>query len=252
MVKQEPASPKTSALTARLAKYTYSNTTPSPTRSTVRPVIKVEPRTETAVPTIVSRALTPSVPYISVAVPSDSRPDVGEGSSRGATRQEGWDPSWVVRSDDDLESLTEDVIPTPRRSARSNPIPSSDTHSAYGRDQEGDDKDEGLPEHIESPRRQTRIRSTRANRADRLLVNPEPISTASSSPRARARAGNRRSRVRGNERESRSGSDEEEYPEPEMERRRNGRKRPRAYAGPETYQHMRPLPEILAPDLDGM
>lgn len=102
-------------------------------------------------------------------------------------------------------------------------------------------------------RRQTRILASRASRDQRVLarsrarredtssehddddddedIPPAPIITSStSSPGSRPRSGTRNGNGNGVG---------------------GGRTRPRGYAGPEMYQHMRPLPDILAPDLDG-
>lgn len=96
----------------------------------------------------------------------------------------------------------------------------------------GSEDSESENDETVTPRRQTRIRARRANKAERtLLPGPSGPSTPVRKRRRRAAAGD--------------GSDEEREQGPA----RRGRA-PRGYADPELYQHLRPLPDILAPDLD--
>jgi hypothetical protein len=109
-----------------------------------------------------------------------------------------------------------------------------------GDDGEGEYESDGLGNLISSdseeeeavtPSRQsqTRIRARRAGRTEQHLIQEGESSTA----------GRKRKRVKREE-----DGDEERAP--------RKKKIPRGYAAPEIYQHLRPLPDILAPGLDGM
>jgi hypothetical protein len=109
-------------------------------------------------------------------------------------------------------------------------------------------------------RQQTRIRARRAGRADRpLIATPNGALLSASTPTTRVRR-TTRPRVQVDDQGDQDQEEREEDPasppqarsmEPKRKVKAKAKgKKPRAYADPEVYQHLRPLPDILAPDLD--
>jgi hypothetical protein len=133
-------------------------------------------------------------------------------------------------SEDDLESL-EGVA-----EAGSYTRPDLDGESGEGDESDGlgdliSDDSEDDEEGATTPSRQnqSRIPARRAGRQERHLVQDGGTSTSSGSRGKRPRV-------------KREGNEVERTPK---------KKKPRGYAGPETYQHLRPLPDLLVPELDG-
>ena len=282
-IKQEhtpgPSTPS-SLLGARIAKYAYTSPAKTPVRTPTKPspIVKVEAGGSDGLVNGRSGQVGRASPYFSPIIKTDGdvkdgRHGVEEeeedclvpGPTAGPSRSTGERTRHVSSNgletpEGDLPEI-QDVQDVPlRRSKRTisqmvslEPL-SDEIHQITSSDSDpGSESDLSEPPppiseiRQEIPqKRQTRILPSRASRDQRVLVE--------------SRSGSRaRSRVRAIEREDTSSEDEDEDgdipPAPVIStprsRNRNGRTRPRGYAGPEMYQHMRPLPDILAPDLDG-
>jgi len=137
-------------------------------------------------------------------------------------------PNDALDSDDDLESIDG---------------PTSDDRADLNMDDAGEleyeshglgdliSSDESEEEETTTPSRQsqTRIRARRAGRTEQHLIQDGEPSTC----------GRKRRKIK-----REVDGDEERTPKK--------KKVPRGYAAPEIYQHLRPLPDLLAPGLDGM
>lgn len=236
--REREASPPAAALADRLAKYAYTTPSPSPNVKRGPSAVKIEPRSPLS-----NRGPSDLRAGRVAAVELESTDQASRHVSRVFDGREGEaGPSrWMVGSDDDLESLTEDVEvewDTPRRSgpgrARwplrkrvAESLSNASEDEAYHDDEIGQDESDSVPS---SPRRQrqTRIPTRRATRHDRISTSAPQVLEAPSSAAPRKRR-------------KRSESDEGNA---------SGARRPRRYADPETYRHLKPLPDILAPDLD--
>lgn len=239
VIKQEPeVSPARSGLADRLAKYAYTLPSPSrraPSRSIA---IKPEPTTPQPISPTTKRKVRGGT------ISPEPTVDLSEEAQAGSA---GPGPSTTARIDDDLESLTEEVEYTPlRRSARSSARRRAQPADDAPSDLSEDDYEASSPgssgDEVETPRSQKRIRIRRASGNQRyLLSTPTRLDEAAAGPSRRSPSSGRRRK-----RSARHGEDAD----PAAREVGNSPRRPRAYADPATYGHLRPLPDILAPDLD--
>jgi hypothetical protein len=228
-MKQEPTeSPSSTALASRIARYSYE-ATPSPNSKRTATPVKREPGPSVSPHFTRNRRSVISPVAVVVTSPHFSKPPTSLASQEARTV--GRVPRAVsndgLDSDDDLESIDGST---------------SDNRAGVdlGDDGEVDYDSDGLGNLISSdseeeeavtPSRQsqTRIRARRAGRTEQHLIQEAESSTA----------GRKRQRVK-REEDGDTGT------------RPKKKKVPRGYAAPEMYQHLRPLPDILAPGLDGM
>jgi len=249
-MKQEPAdSPSSAALASRIAKYSYGSPSPNGKRQRFS-TVKVEtptrsPRRSINNPAPIRNSSGSSIvrsPHFTVPTQPDSTPQ--------ATRVEFGAGCTPV--EDDLESIDGDSVPdlNADQGSTGTAIPRVPAEqSEDGEDEEENEESDGLGDLVSSSSdeeeegmglepgpsttQQTRIPARRAGRG--TISAPEEISS-----------GRKR-------RKSRRAIDAEEAAELAGTRRKGAKKgkKPRAYAGPEVYEHLRPLPDLLAPDLDG-
>jgi hypothetical protein len=229
MMKQEPTeSPSSTALASRIARYSYE-ATPSPSGKRKSTPVKREPGPSVSPHFTRNRRSVTSPVAVIVTSPHFSKPPTPVTSVRHPTTLNG---TRAVSndgsdSDDDLESIDSST---------------SDNRAEVdlGDDGEGEYESDGLGNLISSdsdeeeavtPSRQSqiRIRARRAGRTEQHLIQEAESSTGA----------RKRQRVKREE-----DGDEGRTP--------RKKKVPRGYAAPEIYQHLRPLPDILAPWLDGM
>jgi len=228
-MKQEPTeSPSSTALASRIARYSYE-ATPSPIGKRKSTSIKREPGPSVSPHFTRNRASVISPVAVVVRSPHFSKPPTPLASVEHpitlnrtrAISNDGLD------SDDDLESIDG---------------PASDDRADLNMDDAGEleYESDGLGDLISSdseeeeattPSRQsqTRIRARRAGRTEQHLIQEGESSTG----------GRKRRKIK-----REVDGDEERTPKK--------KKVPRGYAAPERYQHLRPLPDLLAPGLDGM
>jgi hypothetical protein len=228
-MKQEPTeSPSSTALASRVARYSYG-ATPSPSGKRKATPVKREPGPSVSPHFTRNRGSVLSPVAVIVTSPHFSKPPTQLASVGHPTTQNGTQAvlNDGVDSDDDLESID---------GSTSDNRPEVD----LGDDGEVEYESDGLGDLISSdseeeeaatPSRQsqTRIRARRAGRTEQHLIQEGETSTA----------GRKRQRVK-REEDGDSGT------------RPKKKKVPRGYAAPEMYQHLRPLPDILGPGLDGM
>jgi len=228
-MKQEPTeSPSSTALASRIARYSYE-ATPSPNGKRKTTSIKREPGPSVSPHFTRNRASVISPVAVVVTSPHFKKPPTTLASQQFPTVVRGTaaQSNDALGSDDDLESIDG---------------PASDDRAGLnlGDDEELEYESDGLGDLISSdseeeeattPSRQsqTRIRARRAGRMEQHLIQEGESSTG---PRKRRRI---------KRAEDRDG-----------ETRPKKKKVPRGYAAPEIYQHLRPLPDLLAPGLDGM
>jgi hypothetical protein len=228
-MKQEPTeSPSSTALASRIARYSYE-ATPSPNGKRKATPVKREPGPSVSPHFTRNRRSVTSPVAVIVTSPHFSKPPTSVTSVRHPTTLKGTRAvsNDGLDSDDDLESIEGST---------------SDNRAEVdlGDDGEGEYESDGLGNLISSdsdneetttPSRQsqTRIRARRAGRTEQYLIQEGESSTSA----------RKRQRVK-REEDGNSGT------------RPKKKKVPRGYAAPEMYQHLRPLPDILAPGLDGM
>jgi hypothetical protein len=229
MMKQEPTeSPSSTALASRIAQYSYE-ATPSPNGKRTPTPVKREPGPSVSPHFTRNRASVLSPGAVVVRSPHFSKPptpvtSVGHRRTLNGTRAVSNDG---LDSDDDLESIEGSTSDN-----RAGVDWGDDGEVEYESDGLGDlissDSDE---EETTTPSRQsqTRIRARRAGRTEQYLIQEGESSTGA----------RKRRKIK------REGSDHEGT-------RTKKKKIPRGYAAPEIYQHLRPLPDILAPGLNGM
>lgn len=287
-MKKEQQSPVAASLAARIAKYAYA--TPSPSKPGGQPINRTptregnlsiaSPRSTRSARSLTSEARPRSSARERVRSPVTISPYFSSRPGGPSTQEPGGTSSYHVASDDDLESISDGLsdIESPRKRRRvdqeringrrreaahaemkpDGPESESSGSSGGGSDFEGVEDEEEDPDSSQSgagdvqdeapqdrrgqgqatPRRQTRIPTRRAGRADRfLLPDPTPATFRSS-------------RTRSTKRNAEAVKVEEDTSDAGPSRRKSKGKKPRAYADPETYQHLRPLPDLLAPDLD--
>jgi hypothetical protein len=238
-MKQEPAeSPSSAALASRIARYSYG--TPSPNRkSPATAPVKREPgpsvsphftRTRTRGTDLAPTTIIVRSPHFSQSASTHSvEPQVSE-VSEGPGRIV---PSRSSDIDDDLESI--DGSSEGRPGISSPRSPRENVESDYESDGLGDlisdDSDE--EEETTPSRSQTRIQVRRAGRTERHLVREGESGTVTGARKRR--------KIRREDHNGEAGS----TGTPKK------KKAPRGYAAPEMYQHLRPLPDLLAPGLDG-
>jgi hypothetical protein len=229
MMKQEPTeSPSSTALASRIARYSYE-ATPSPSGKRKSTPVEREPGPSVSPHFTRNRRSVTSPVAVVVRSPHFSKRTKPLASKEARTFGRG--PRAVsndgLDSDDDLESIDGSTSDN-----RAEVDLGDDGEEEYESDGLGDlissDSDE---EEAVTPSRQsqTRIRARRAGRTEQHLIQEGETSTA----------GRKRQRVK-REEDGDSGT------------RPKKKKVPRGYAAPEIYQHLRPLPDILAPGLDGM
>lgn len=227
-MKQEPTeSPSSAALASRLAQYSYG--TPSPNGKRKATPVKREPGPRVSPHFTRRRAsvLSPTVSLDSPALPTVvrsphfSKPNVvdpvpGRGT-KAARRQED--------VEDDLESIDSGS------GSRTRINVDDDEELGYEYETDGlgdlisdDSEDEELV--TQGRQSQTRIQARRAGRTERHLIQQGQSS---------ATVGKKRN-------VKKEGDEGSGTPK---------KKRARGYAAPEMYQHLRPLPDLLASDLDG-
>jgi hypothetical protein len=229
MMKQEPTeSPSSTALASRIARYSYE-ATPSPNGKRKATPVKREPGPSVSPHFTRNRRSVISPVAVVVTSPHFSKPPTPLASQEVPTV--GRVPRAVsndgLDSDDDLESIDGSTSDN-----RAEVDLGDDGEVEYESDGLGDlissDSEE---EEATTPSRQsqTRIRARRAGRTEQHLVQEgEP-----------GRGARKRQRIKREE-----DGDEGRTP--------RKKKVPRGYAAPEIYQHLRPLPDILVPGLDGM
>jgi hypothetical protein len=227
-MKQEPTeSPSSTALASRIARYSYE-ATPSPNGKRKATPVKREPGPSVSPHFTRNRGSVISRGAVVVTSPHFSKPPTPLASQEAPTvgRVPGAVSNDGLDSDDDLESFDGST---------------SDNRAEVdlGDDGEGEYESDGLGDLISSdsdeeeaatPSRQsqTRIRARRAGRTEQYLIQ-EGESSAGARKRQRVKR----------EEDGDSGT------------RPKKKKVPRGYAAPEIYQHLRPLPDILTPGLDG-
>jgi hypothetical protein len=228
IIKQEPTeSPSSTALASRIARYSYE-ATPSPSGKRKAIPVKREPGPSISPHFTRNRGSVISPVAVVVRSPHFTKPPTLSASQDPLNAQRGTRAvsNDGLESDDDLESIDGST-------------PDNRAEVDLGDDRELEYESDGLGDLISSdseeeeettPGRhsQTRIRARRAGRTEQHLIQEGESSTA----------GRKRQRIK------REGS--------ATEGTRPKKKVPRGYAAPETYQHLRPLPDILAPELDGM
>jgi hypothetical protein len=228
-MKQEPTeSPSSTALASRIARYSYE-ATPSPNGKRKATPVKREPGPSISPHFTRNRGSVISRGAVVVTSPHFSKPPTSLNSSEARTVGRG--PRAVsnggLDSDDDLESIDGSTSDN-----RAEVDLGDDGEAEYESDGLGDlissDSEE---EETTTPSRQfqTRIRARRAGRTEQHLIQEGESSTP----------GRKRRKI------NREGSATEGT-------RPKKKKIPRGYAAPEIYQHLRPLPDILAPGLDSM
>jgi hypothetical protein len=153
-------------------------------------------------------------------------------------------PGRTLLNDDDLESIDGDSVPalSTGQSSSSTRFAAEQEQSEEESDGLGDlvsssdeEEEEGVEVKSEpgpSNAQQTRIRARRAGRDERPIAGLEEVGT-----------------TRRKKRKTQRGTAEDA--EADTRTRTKKSKKPRAYAGPEVYEHLRPLPDLLVPDLDG-
>lgn len=245
IMKQEPAdSPSSAALASRIAKYSYGSPSPNTKRQRVS-TVKVETPTRSPRRNITT-PVSPFKPSSSgiVRSPHFTAPTQPNSVSQATRVEPGTRPTQV---EDDLESIDGDSVPdlNADQSVFGTSRPNVPVRQSEEEEEEEDEESDGLGDLVSSSSdeeeegmgigpgpsntQQTRIRARRAGRG--AISAPEEITS-----------GRKR-------RKSRRAIDAEE-----AGTRRKGAKKgkkPRAYAGPEVYEHLRPLPDLLAPGLDG-
>jgi hypothetical protein len=229
MMKQEPTeSPSSTALASRIARYSYE-ATPSANGKRKATPVKREPGPSVSPHFTRNRGSVISPIAVVVRSPHFTKPHTPSASQDPLNAQRGTRAvsNDGLDSEDDLESI--DGSTSDNRAG-----------SDLGDDRELEYESDGLGDLISSdseeeemttPSRQsqTRIRARRAGRTEQHLVQEGESSTST----------RKRQRIKTEE-----NGDEGRTPKK--------KKVPRGYAAPEIYQHLRPLPDILAPGLDGM
>ena len=235
-MKQEPTeSPASAALASRISRFSY-DATPSPNGKR-KAIASVEAERPSVSPhfTRLSTRGNDSSPSAVVRSPHFSghviTPSQAIGAEAVSTAQ--------VDSDDDLESIDEDAGPSRgsggRRTSgitRQEEDEGDESDGLGGLVSDDSDESDGVERSTPSRPDQIRIRSRRAGQTERHLVSEAGSGT---NPRKR-----QRQRQRQREDDDVGG---EAVPK--------SKKKPRAYAAPEVYQHLRPLPDIMCPGLDG-
>lgn len=236
MKQESNDSPSSTALASRIARYSYE-TTPSPNgkRKAVTPIKKevsnfsphftrrrepiASPVASVGTSTIIGVVRSPHFANQSSAV---QVPVTERAPSAGPSR---------LDSDDDLESIDGEGGPSDRaQPTRTSRDGLDDDYESDGLgDLVSDDSDEENEEESATASRQsqTRIKARRAGRTERHLGQED-----SSTDRSRGKR-------------KKNNGEREERNAPKK------KKKARAYAAPEIYQHLRPLPDILAPNLNG-